>query len=69
MGGTPVILKNRMMETLISGLPVIVLENWNLLADQKKMEKLWQEARANEQFDKLKLTYWLDRLKTLHETA
>jgi hypothetical protein len=69
MGGTPVILKNRMLETLVSGLPVIVLENWNLLADQKKMEKLWEEARANELFDKLKLTFWLDKLKKLDETT
>jgi Zn-dependent M32 family carboxypeptidase len=51
-----------MMETLVSGLPVIVLENWTLLADQKKMEKLWERARANDQFDKLKLTFWLDKL-------
>ena len=69
MGGTPVILKNRMMETLVSGLPVIVLENWNLLADQKKMEKLWEETRVHKQFDKLTLTFWLDKLKKLDATT
>ena len=69
MGGTPVILKNPMMETLVSGLPVIVLEDWNCLADQKNMEKLWEEARENEQFNKLKLSFWLEKLINIDKTV
>lgn len=69
MGGTPVILKNRMMENLIAGLPVIVIEDWNILADQKKMEKLWEEARKNNKFEKLNLSFWLEKLIQIDRTT
>jgi hypothetical protein len=56
------------MEALVSGLPVILLDDWNLLADQKRMEKLWQEAKTKNNFNKLNLSFWLKKLEALNET-
>lgn len=67
MGGTPVLIRHPMMETLVSGLPVILLDDWKHLADQKRIEKLWQEAKSKDNFNKLNLSFWLKKLEALNE--
>jgi hypothetical protein len=54
-----------MIESLISGLPVIVLDDWESLRDRNKMEQLWHESRKNIEFSKLRITFWLKQLKRL----
>ena len=67
MGGTPVVKRHPMMEALVSDLPVILLDDWNHLTDQKGMEKLWQVAKSKDNFNKLNLSFWLKKLKALNE--
>jgi hypothetical protein len=33
------------------------------------MEKLWEEARENDQFNKLKLSFWLEKLINIDRTV
>jgi hypothetical protein len=67
MGGTPVILRNKMMEILLRGLPVIFINSWIELKDLNRMEQLWVECLEMNEFDKLKVSFWLEKLPKVNK--
>ena len=66
MGGTPVIIKNRILEPLVTGLPVIILQSWDSLRDFELMEQKWMSIQEREwDMSFLNLTYQVGRLRQL----
>jgi hypothetical protein len=66
MGGTPVITKNRILEPLVKGLPVVILESWDNLRDFEFMEQKWMGIQEREwDMSFLNLTYQIGRLRQL----
>jgi hypothetical protein len=63
MGGTPVILRNEYLPTVLNELPVIQLDSWSLLNDSDRMEALWYQVRDREyNFESLTASYWIARM-------
>jgi hypothetical protein len=66
MGGVPVIRKNRILESLLVGLPVIILDEWDNLRNFELMEHNWMRIQETKwDMSALTLTYQLGRLHRL----
>jgi hypothetical protein len=66
MGGTPVIKKNRVLESLLVGLPVIILDSWDTLRNFEMMEQKWTRIHETKwDLSPLKLTFQIRRLHQL----
>jgi hypothetical protein len=66
MGGTPVIKKNRVLESLLAGLPVIILDAWDNLRNFELMEHKWTAIQQTKwDMTALNLTFQLGRLNQL----
>ena len=66
MGGTPVILRNRSLPTVLKELPVIQLDSWSLLNNPPRMERLWYQIRDREfDFKSVTGSYWIERMKNV----
>ena len=62
MGGTPVITTSKLVESLVSDLPVIVLKDWSELKDLQSLERKWNSLNSmNFNFDKLKASFWINQ--------
>ena len=65
MGGTPVILRNKFLPTVLDNLPVIQLDSWSHLNDVPRMEALWYQVNERQyEFESLTATYWIERMKS-----
>jgi hypothetical protein len=63
MGGTPVVISNKIVNSLINGLPVIVLENWKQLKDYRLMQELWMGLNSRSySFVELGVTHWIKQI-------
>jgi hypothetical protein len=63
MGGTPVVISNKVIDTLVKDLPVLVLENWSQINDVELVDKLWSELNSrNYRFEYLWSSYWIDKI-------
>lgn len=64
MGGTPVILQNNYLPTVLNELPVIQLASWSHLNDLPRIESLWYQIRDRKyEFESLTASYWIERMK------
>jgi hypothetical protein len=62
MGGTPVVTKNTMMQSLYDKLPVIQLDSWSELSDVSIVEsKWWEMSEKKYDFEVLSAEYWIKK--------
>lgn len=63
MGGTPVVISNKIVNSLIKDLPVIVLKNWEQLKDYRLMQELWMNLNSRSySFVELSVTHWIKQI-------
>lgn len=63
MGGTPVVISNKVIDTLVKDLPVLVLKNWSQINDVELVDTLWNELNTrNYSFEHLWSSYWIDKI-------
>jgi hypothetical protein len=63
MGGTPVVVSNKLIDTLVRELPVIVLKDWSQINDFRLINRLWGEINSRSYgFEQLKVSYWLNKI-------
>jgi hypothetical protein len=63
MGGTPVVISNKLIDTLVKELPVIVLKDWSQISDLKLIDRLWGELNSTSyNFEQLKVSYWINKI-------
>jgi len=67
MGGIPVIKSNKLLNTLVKDLPVIIVKSWEELLDKNRMEFKWYEAvlSVEHEMNKLKLSYWTEKIESI----
>jgi hypothetical protein len=59
MGGVPIIKRNKFLNEILEGLPVVVLNDWGELNNIEQMHSEWEEINAKKwDFSKLSLSYW-----------
>jgi hypothetical protein len=50
------------MDHLVENLPVIILKNWNQLADTQLMEEKWHKLDVRSyDYEKLNVNYWINK--------
>jgi hypothetical protein len=63
MGGIPIVLKTQYLSDILAILPVVQLNDWSELGNQKFLESEWHRVQNNNNnFDLLKLSYWCNVL-------
>jgi len=64
MGGIPIIQKNRILESLLEGLPFVLVEDWDQINDEVFLQENWDRlsAQSTFNFDKLKLDFWINQI-------
>ena len=63
VGGTPVVVKNKSMDSLYGRVPAVVLNSWSEIRDSRLLEKLWHDARSKLwQKEVLSLKFWTNRI-------
>ena len=68
MGGTPAVLSNPIINPLVSDLPVLILQDWSELFENKRIERMWNELDdKNYNFNKLRLSYWTSHMCSLRK--
>ena len=64
MGGTPIILKNPVIDPLVENLPVIKLNDWSEIRDEEFLHSEWNRVHNTEMKpEKLSVNYWLCFIK------
>jgi hypothetical protein len=62
LGRIPIIKNNLAISSLISDLPVLVVDDWNELLDHNLVEHKYRSLRAGDfKFEKLSARYWIER--------
>lgn len=63
MGGTPVVLRNPALSTMLDVLPVIQLNSWTELQNSSRIEELWfQISKFNWDSEMLYKRYWQKKI-------
>lgn len=63
MGGTPIIKYSPYLPTVLTELPVVIVNSWTQIADEKFLEVSWHYAQnKRENLRYLEIEYWLDRI-------
>ena len=63
MGGTPIVIKNNYLPEVLNRLPVILLDSWEGLRDEKFIENQWRKTRESAvDYSPLRQSYWLNIL-------
>lgn len=63
MGGVPVVIENRFMNSLFDQLPVIVLRRWEEISDLELIERGWFQATSMEWDSRILLqSFWNSRI-------
>ncbi len=62
MGGIPIIKKNAILESLLVGLPFVLVDDWKQIIDENFLRDSWEKLSSvqNYNFAKLKLDYWIN---------
>ena len=62
MGGIPIIKENRILESLLQGLPFVLVKKWEQIEDNLFLQESWERLANGTfyDFEKLKLNYWID---------
>jgi hypothetical protein len=64
MGGTPIVLRNPMIDSLVEHLPVIQLNNWSEILDEEYLHREWlRMQRAEMNPKKMSIAFWLNFVK------
>lgn len=59
MGGTPVVKRDKGMEQILSGLPVIWIDRWEQIRDLTLLEKSWERISTSDfNISKLRQSTW-----------
>lgn len=60
MGGIPIIKSHHVLNILVEGLPVLILEDWRELLNESIMEERWYQLQQGEfDFGRLDVDYWI----------
>jgi hypothetical protein len=63
MGGTPIIKYSPYIPTILTELPVVIVNSWTQIVDEEFLEVSWQNAQnKRENLRYLEIEYWLDRM-------
>ena len=62
MGGIPIIIQNRILESMLEDLPFVLVRNWEQIKDEKFLQDSWDKLsnRQNYNFNKLRIDYWIN---------
>ena len=62
MGGIPIIKENRILASLLQGLPFVLVKKWEQIEDKLFLQESWERLANGTfyNFEKLKLNYWID---------
>jgi hypothetical protein len=64
MGGTPIVLKNSVIDPLVEHLPVIQLNNWHEILNEEQLHREWLRMQNSEMNPKkLTIAFWLNFIK------
>jgi hypothetical protein len=64
MGGTPIVLKNPVINHLVDHLPVIQLNDWREILDEEFLHSEWLRIHSTEMNpDRLSIDFWLQLIK------
>jgi hypothetical protein len=65
MGGTPVILRNNYLPSILNSLPVIQLDDWDQILDQRFIESYWNHLQLrNYDFSKIRLSKIVEEFRS-----
>lgn len=65
MGGIPIVKSNSAIDSLVSDLPVLVVQSWNHVLNQEYLEEQWHSLQGDKwNFSKLRASYWLDQINS-----
>jgi len=65
MGGIPIVKSNSAIDSLVSDLPVLVVQSWNYVLNQEYLEEQWHSLHRDKwNFSKLRTSYWLDQINS-----
>jgi hypothetical protein len=66
MGGTPIVLKNPMINNLVENLPVIQVTDWSEILDEDFLQSEWLRIRRTEMNPlKLSIDFWLNYIQEI----
>jgi hypothetical protein len=62
MGGIPIIKENRILQSLLEGLPFVLVKKWEQIEDHLFLEEAWERLAKGTfyDFEKLKFNYWIN---------
>lgn len=67
LGSIPIVEKSYCLDSLIDGLPVIAINDWNdkeeLKSKMNEYVELYKKGEAFKNVDKLKIDYWLEKIR------
>jgi hypothetical protein len=64
MGGTPIVLKNPVINDLVNHLPVILVNDWREILDEEFLHSEWLRIHSTEMNpDKLSIDFWLKLIR------
>jgi hypothetical protein len=64
MGGTPIVLKNPVINHLVNHLPVIQVNDWREILDEEFLRSEWLRIHSGEMNpDKLSIDFWLKLIR------
>ena len=67
VGGTPIVKSNPVVDSLLTSLPVLLIENWEEISDTSKMKSKWEKLQSQAHHaDELRFSYWEKILSDLH---
>lgn len=67
LGGIPVVLQDKAIVPLVEGLPVVLLQRWSDLADERRVEEELDRIRhARWEATRLRMSWWLTTLTESH---
>jgi hypothetical protein len=67
VGGTPIVKRNPLINSLVEALPVLLVNNWEELHDLANLQDSWNELQAkNHSSDFLRFSYWESILLKTH---
>ena len=70
MGGIPIIKSNPAIDSLVSDLPVVIVQSWIDVLNQEYLEERWHSIQRNSwDFSKLRTSYWLDQINSSSRTS
>ena len=64
MGGIPIVLRDPGLNSLLSNLPVVQVDDWAEIADKHMLKEEWNRIMEhNWSYDFLRTSYWVNQIK------